>query len=160
MFKYSLNILIIKKDRKGKIRANIQQSKPKNEASVTEFSGFQDRPRLSVRRDDGHLFLLCWNNNVPEQLRDPITQKAAWGTFHLPCQTGTARRWAWCFVCAALAASDELSQPPWGTALIIDVVRPVTQIGSNSYFVPIGKLHDISAKKASQAAIPAGNASV
>lgn len=57
-------------------------------------------------------------------------------------------------------ASDELSQLPRATARITDVVRPVKQIGSNSYFVPIGKLHDISAKKASQAAIPAGNTSV
>lgn len=60
-----------------------------------------------------------------------------------------------------LAASDELSQPPWAIALITDVVRSIKQVGSNSYFVPIGKLHDISVKKkASQAAIPAGNTSV
>lgn len=55
---------------------------------------------------------------------------------------------------------QHLSQPPQATALTTDVVKPVKQIGNNSYFVPIGKLHDISAKKASQAAIPAGNPSV
>lgn len=59
-----------------------------------------------------------------------------------------------------LVAFDELSQTPQAAALIIDVVRPVKQIGSYSCFVTIGKLHDISAKKASQAATQAGNTSV
>lgn len=59
-----------------------------------------------------------------------------------------------------LAASDELSQPLWATALNIDRLRPVKLIGSNSYFASIGKLRDISAEKAPQAAIPAENTSV
>lgn len=50
--------------------ANIQQSKQENEDSMTEFSGFLDRLRLNGRKDDGHLFLLCYNNNMPEL--DPI----------------------------------------------------------------------------------------
>lgn len=57
MFKYALNILIIDKDMKGEIHVNIQRSKQENEASITEFSGSQDRPRLRVKRDDSQLFL-------------------------------------------------------------------------------------------------------
>lgn len=68
MFKYALTLLIINKDKKGKMNDNIEQSKQENEASVTESSAFLDR--LNGRRDDGHLFFLCYNNNMPEL--DPI----------------------------------------------------------------------------------------
>lgn len=65
----------------------------------------------------------CWNNNIHEQFLDP------WTTSHLPYQIGTARCWTWCFVWTVLAASDELSQPLWATALNIGRLSPVKLIG-------------------------------